>query len=1334
MPTLPNTGMNSPNNGDNLGTWDVPLRQNWSILDALFAGLPSTSVGGTGHVHNGTPGQGPQLDHTYLTSIGAKTHPMLEADLTTVSNRLTFVETTYCADKLCGAGSGGGGLGDANQPPVHYTDNFTTARGTRLGSNDWLVSSDSTVDRLETTGRSAIMFIDPLLVGTPVVERYAAVVHAQIPHSMAQRCTFAITRFTADRMQNDDTFMLVSALVSTNTLGASTPFIHYCGIKLVLIVSNSGGVFTVTRQAVVEQTDGLFQVVAQDAITGLTYQYAEAYIRGIHEFSISKDGGLWYYASRMPVWIMPPGTVSQYYGPLQATLLGLGEPPYGAVGFGFSWNIKPSSVIDVEMSWFTMDSDDNVEDSYSTPDFPPNWPRPYDPVPQDLCCGGAGPGIGDDFDVYNDGTRIEKVIAKVGDTAFRISSGEVIPCSLMSVGTIDTTPGPEGSSGSVDIPMSSAPPADTLIVSSPDAGITITDVAVNDAGTIVTVGYSLTEHSSGDSFQLDLVSSYDPGNAVSVPDAILATNAVPTILSIDWTDVEGNTLSGPTESILQYADIYTENSDYPVAGPPYPADPGALLVLGGTGYSLIRRWFVSDNHFRILLDSDDCVGGEVGTPGSGTSFTITINNRDSAGTTETLKFIPRKPTVHWVTGSSPPWPAPGTYQINVYGYNFRDTSFTTPTTFDMKAPHAVVSVVSYVSTEQVTLSVNIADLGGGSTGNVELRASHGVYVEPYKVVQYNQDLSGHTVVGVSATPTNPQVEGSVTDLVIAGTNFPEALYRVQPFYNSGSPTIVEMNRILGLSIPTTTTAFLKMFVDYGQAGVDILVEMDKAGLATKSGTAAVTVVQPTPSSDDTWSSGTYPGATGTLTINDPSGSNSYLPGIAIFAASSGTIIPLGVTQWIDANNLSATYTLPSTLTPGNAINVTLTNPSSAAHTWTSKNVADFPVNILRVVWEDQLPMEGRHNVIGKIYCTNLNASATATIASGATLNSYMVVGQIMVIDVTFGTMTGGNTFVVQINNPTPVPSSASASITVVTEPDPIVGVYITPPTPGAARTIRLVGNNLYPPDVYSTGIVPALTLTTNLVWNTARQTKGEWQGTVDIVGTPGQALNLSMTRPSGRSFSKTGVFTILPLDLIPSGISASPNTLQSARLVTVEISGTNLGSVQSIDLECEQPTRQPIGSSARVPCTITGATASLIRMQCTVPTGNVSLTYKAIFYNRFLDPLKTESSLFAVVKSSTGPMILNKPTLWSIINPTAGASQTITVSLDPATPITDKNTEIVGTNIAISSITDISPGGAPGTVFDVVFTNGSSGQEAELAFFNKQVVPEEKDVLRWLIS
>jgi len=242
-----NLNLNVPYAGEAPGTWHTLANPNWRALDAVFAGLGSNQPGGTGHIHNGLPGQGPQISHDDLTDAGTKTHAQSEIDLADIVARLTFVETTYCADITCGGsggGGGGGGAGDDPHPPVHYTENFTTELGTRLAQMDWFVQSDSGVSDVQASGHSG--YLAPWSMGYPATERYAAVVRCQIPHMECQRVTYHVTRLTADGLADGDSIMMVMALYSTHLLGAATPYIQTCGIKMILILSKQGGTYSVT--------------------------------------------------------------------------------------------------------------------------------------------------------------------------------------------------------------------------------------------------------------------------------------------------------------------------------------------------------------------------------------------------------------------------------------------------------------------------------------------------------------------------------------------------------------------------------------------------------------------------------------------------------------------------------------------------------------------------------------------------------------------------------------------------------------------------------------------------------------------------------------------------------------------------------------------------------------------------------------------------------------------------------------------------------------------------------------------------------------------------------
>jgi hypothetical protein len=542
-----NLNLNVPFAGENVGDWHLLANPNWRAIDAVFAGLGSTTSGGTGHVHNGLPGQGPRINHDDLTNAGTKSHTQIEIDITNVFSRIENIENTYCADVTCG-GPGGGGVEDPH-PPVHYTENFTTELGTRLAQMDWLVSSDSSLSDFQVSGHSGYL---STAMGYPFTDRYAAVVKCQIPHIEAQRITYHITRFTADGLADGDSIMMVMALYSTHLLGPSTPYIHYCGIKMIIILSKQGGTYSVTRQAIAEVTDNDTHLLKQDHADGLTFNQAEIFFRGCHEWSVDNNGACFYYHNRAPVWILPAGTASPYFPQITATLLGLQEPPFGSIGFGWAWNLVPSATFDVEKAWLTIDSKANILEPYTTnyPD-PGNDPPPFEPIHDIPCCNGAGPNIGETVSL---GNGLEsKVVACVEDPwkGALLENGMIWPCSPLTFppagdpGAVDVD---EGSEFVREIPIDNMTPEVNTdwIVNDPDGVLADYRVEVNLRG--VTVSGETNENTTGLTVPtIDVWQTTDMANTLTGIPIVNVAQIGPTITGIDTFDRDGDPLPGVDE-------------------------------------------------------------------------------------------------------------------------------------------------------------------------------------------------------------------------------------------------------------------------------------------------------------------------------------------------------------------------------------------------------------------------------------------------------------------------------------------------------------------------------------------------------------------------------------------------------------------------------------------------------------------------------------------------------------------------------------------------------------------------------------------------------------------
>jgi hypothetical protein len=133
--------LKKPLSGSFQNIWDVPLNENWDTIAALFS-----SAAEVGHTHSGAEGQGPQVDHTALLSIGTYTHAELD---THVDN------TALHANTAIGTISGD----HANSPVITtVTDvthiKFTNATVTDLGSGVIQVSRPPLLGSTTSTGHT----------------------------------------------------------------------------------------------------------------------------------------------------------------------------------------------------------------------------------------------------------------------------------------------------------------------------------------------------------------------------------------------------------------------------------------------------------------------------------------------------------------------------------------------------------------------------------------------------------------------------------------------------------------------------------------------------------------------------------------------------------------------------------------------------------------------------------------------------------------------------------------------------------------------------------------------------------------------------------------------------------------------------------------------------------------------------------------------------------------------------------------------------------------------------------------------------------------------------
>ena len=1318
-PTL-NIGMNRPDPGTFVGTWHIPMNGNSDIVDALFAATRSTSPGGTGHVHNGLPGQGPYIDHNDLMSKGTKTHDQLETDLSVISGRVTAIEGDYCADATCGGG--GGGARDI-QPPLHYTDNFTTPQGTRLAAMDWMVSSTGGSD-MQSSGHSAYLSTAMLL---PQSETYAAMVKCQIPHSTAQRVTFHVARIELDDLLDGDSFTAVMCLFGTHILGSS--LIHYCGIKMVLTVSRMAGLYTVTRIALAEPKPNEVYVLKQDSTPGLAFNAAEAIFRGCHELSIDEDGGVWYYHNRAPVWILPSGTANRHYPSLIATLLGLNEPMYGAMGFGLSWNIHKTSAFDFELAWLTVDSKSNVEEDYVTVYADPgNTPVPFDPTPGSLCCGGLGPQIGAMEDM-GDGLQL-KVIACVTFPwdGVLLQNGDLLPCGLLAAPT-GGDPGPatvtEGLEFTREIPIvNMTPGCNTSFILSGEDAFDYVHVEPNQMGVTITGRLAAGSFGFPDPTILvfqktDIANSYGPVTICLIAAAALSIDSITAIDPVSMLP-----LATLPEGGYYWVKILT--TGYPSSGPfPVPLAPADLAIVGDI-ISVDQRWLKAPNEMwaRVLtLDEQPPY-----IPAQSIAVTVT---RGAEVDTDSKRVEEAAPVINGMiitasSGGGPPFTqnVGDTVTFDFYGWSFDSGAVLV---LPPGSPHTILAQPAYFSPNWLKagqILIGPAVPGdpfqllvqnpsgmmsfGGVVQTVMVVGDTAPFLgSPYTAVT---TLDGTTIltpfvgqwlhVTIPALPLRPQLPMYMFEGYIGATQISwESLRNYQCFADH-----VEFDWLVP-NLPGAVASF-----SFGRSQVSVL-GVGNTGLVTPEPVPfGVPVAGPL-----------YPGAVGAAVVNGAG--NVFLPETRVYGNPSTDITVNSVTITAPFNTISVGYTVSSTAVPGAPLSLIVENFLGTTAILPLGNVTSLPVVIDSIEFPSCDLTEGRTGVLAVLHGHNFDVAATVLVTVGPVSQSApAVVVSDTVINVWLmaPALTGGVAYTLRVDNPTTFATIADA---VLFEPIPSVSLIVKPPTPGVGRVVELAGNNLFVADANTpSDIVFSITHTAGLL--TPNKAKGMYTGTLDVTGTAGQTLSVSVLTPGGRVYNNIAQMVIRAPSLTPIPTSVIPATPESYDPVIYRADGTNFDDVAVVRFRTAGLV--PIGGSDTVNATITAMTSDWVTGQITLPGGVVGNVYALELYDATLALLATFPNAFTGGKGDFQPAITNKAAM--VINPAAGfAGNIVLFQLDPGTPILSA---AAWSGVNITGLTAIDVSGGAGTAWQLSWTNGAAGP-AEIRVTNTGIVPNRFDCKRF---